>query len=66
MIGEILKNLSDKDHKTIMYAFEEGLEQYIPIDEGKFIGVNIVFVKNLIIEQVEGAFSYGSISDDSV
>lgn len=61
-IKTILSTLEQKKKDQIQYAFEQGLvNQYVEYEPGRFIGVNIQNLPNLIIEQTAGSYSAGSI-----
>ena len=61
MIKQILDNLHQEQKDQLMYAFEEGFTQVIIYEPGKFIGVNVSNVGNLIVENTEGVWSSGEI-----
>jgi len=58
-IKEVLNSLDDKDRRLLMYAFEQGIAQYVSLPNGKYIGVNTINMKHLIPEQEAGVWSYG-------
>jgi len=61
MIEELLKALPPTQYKQLRYAFEEGLTEFIELDDGIFVGVNVEQLTSLkIIEQV-GDWAYGEI-----
>jgi hypothetical protein len=62
-IREIIDDLKPEEHKQLMYAFENGFEQYIKLPGDKFIGVNIINFKHLEILQSSGQWSFGIIKD---
>ena len=55
--------LPEQQRKQLMSAFEQGIDQIVTLKDGKFLGVNIVDVKHLDVEETRGAFSYGRIRD---
>ena len=55
-----LDRLDDQKRSLLMYAFEQGLSQYVEIRDG-FIGVNVENIEHLEIIEQKGAWSYGRI-----
>ena len=46
-----------------MYAFEEGLSQWIKLPEGKFVGVNVQGLPQLNVTEQSGPWAYGDVND---
>ncbi len=61
MLKELLDKLSIDDKRQLMYAFEEGMAQFIQIDTNHFIGVYVECLTQLEILESVGAWSYGKI-----
>ena len=61
MIRELLKRLEPKQLKQLMCAFEQGIAQYIELDDGIFVGVNVLPLTNLEIEEQSGMWACGRI-----
>ena len=65
MIRELLKSLSQTDYKLLRYAHENDIAQYIVLDGGIFVGVNVEPLRNLeILEQV-GSWAYGKVRHET-
>lgn len=58
-IKEILDKLSDTDRRTLDYAFENGMSQFVRLPHGRFIGVNIAYLSYLNPTLKAGKWSYG-------
>jgi len=65
MIRQILDNLPKADKNKLLYAFEHGLEQYVELDNNKFVGVHTDTIKHLTPTESTGAWSYGTIKKGS-
>lgn len=61
MIKEILNNLTEEQRAQLMHAFENGFDQYIELDDDKFIGVNVTGLLHLKIIELAGDWAYGEI-----
>jgi hypothetical protein len=61
MIREVLQQLSKLERGQLMVAFNQELTQYIVLDDGHFVGVNVSFLKNLEVLEESGSWSYGRI-----
>lgn len=61
MLKELLELLPEVQRKQLMYAFENNLGKIIPLDNEKFIGVNIPDTDRFIIEESSGKFACGRI-----
>ncbi len=61
MIKELLNSLPTNLRNQLMFAFEQDMEQLVELDDGMFLGVNIVESSKLSIEEVAGKFFYGRI-----
>lgn len=62
-IKDILNQLQSEEYKQLIYAFENGFEQYIKLPDDMFIGVNVFHLKHLEILQSEGQWAYGYVKD---
>jgi hypothetical protein len=60
-IKEKLESLNEQDKRQLMYAFEHQIEQYIPLPDGNFIGVNVQNVPHLVITESTGVWATGEI-----
>ena len=63
-LKSILNSLKPEQYKQLMYAFENGFEQYITLPNNKFIGVNVKNIKHLWILKSAGDWSYGDIQHE--
>ena len=63
VLREAINNLSEGDRQQLMYAFEEGLSQWIELPDGKFVGVNVQGLPQLTIIEQSGLWAYGDIND---
>jgi len=65
-VKETLDGLSTEQKSQLMVAFNDEIPQFIKLDGGKFIGVNITKEKypNLKIEQTTGVWSTGIINGE--
>jgi len=61
MLRQALDNLDPVQRRQLMYAFEQEIAQYIELDGGIFIGVNVDVLNNLEIEEQSGVWAYGRI-----
>ena len=61
MIRELLNNLPIEDMRVLKYAFEEEIAQYIELDGGIFVGVNVEPLQHLEIVEQHGPWAYGRI-----
>lgn len=61
MLRELLQKLEPAALKRLRYAFEQGIAQFVVIDGGKFVGVNVRPLKNLKILEESGDWSYGEM-----
>jgi len=57
MIKELLALLPDQQRKQLMFAFEQGIEQRIELEDGTLLGVNI-FTDGLDVTEQAGAFTH--------
>jgi hypothetical protein len=66
-VKDVLDGLSAEQKSQLMVAFNAELPQFIKLEEGKFIGVNVTPDKypNLKIEQSTGVWSIGTINGDT-
>lgn len=65
MIKEILQQLTDEQRTQLMHAFENGFDQYIELDDNKFIGVNVTGLLHLKVLEVAGDWAYGEIVNEA-
>jgi hypothetical protein len=63
-IKEILDSLKDEDRRLLMYAFQHELGQFVRLDDGRYVGVNVKSFKQLRMEMETGVWSYGVILDE--
>ncbi|KKM89461.1 hypothetical protein LCGC14_1248450 [marine sediment metagenome] len=56
-----LDDLTVKERRRLMHAFEMHISQYVQLPDNYFVGVNITTSSFKIIEQT-GAWSYGKIN----
>lgn len=61
MIEQLLNNLNRLQRKQLLCAFEQGIAQYIVLDDGIFVGVNVKPLKNLEIVEESGDWAYGRL-----
>jgi len=61
MIEELLKQLTPEQYRQLRYAFEESIAQYIELDDGIFVGVNVEPLQHLEILESSGDWAYGKI-----
>jgi hypothetical protein len=61
MIRQILDELPEQKRRLLMYAFEHDLGQYVQLDGGKFVGVNIQNIRNLQITESAGKWAVGIV-----
>ena len=61
MIRDLLEKISALDRQELIYALEEEIAQYIELDGGIFIGVNVEPLQHLIIEEQTGAWACGKV-----
>ena len=52
-IKETLDNLKDHERQQLMYGFEHEFAQYVCLDNGTFIGVNVENIQHLEIKEKE-------------
>ncbi len=65
-IKDIFDKLPDEKRAVLMHAFNNELPQFVKLDNGGFIGVNVKGqYPNLKIEQEAGAWSTGKINGGS-
>ena len=60
-IDTAIESLKEADRDALMVAFEDGSSMHIVYVEGRFVGVNIIEQKGLIVENYAGLFSEGLI-----
>jgi len=61
-IKSIFERLKPADQQLLTYSLENGIGQFVKLEGGKYIGVNVSnTIKNLYPEIVVGNWSYGSI-----
>ncbi len=58
-IRETLDDLKDHERKQLMYGFEHEFAQYVCLDDGTFIGVNVETVQHLEIKEQAGCWAIG-------
>ena len=61
MLRETLNKLSLDDKRQLMYALEEGMAQFVELENKRFIGVYVECLTQLEILESVGAWSYGKI-----
>lgn len=61
MIKELLNELPDQLRRQLMFAFEQGIEQMVELDDNTFLGVNMLNTDKLAVEETAGHFIYGRI-----
>jgi len=61
MLRAVLDNLLDEERRQLNYAFENEMAQFVPLPQGKYIGVNAQHIKHLEPVETVGAWSYGNI-----
>ncbi|KKN46744.1 hypothetical protein LCGC14_0669680 [marine sediment metagenome] len=61
MIRELLKRLTTAQYKQLRYAHEQGIAQYIELDDDIFVGVNVGPLRHLEILELVGVWAYGRI-----
>ncbi len=59
-VKEVLDGLNDSDRRTLDYAFENNMSQFIRLANGKFVGVNIGHLSHLTPEIKTGKWVYGT------
>ena len=60
-IRERLNNLSIDKQRQLQYAFECQFAQYVEIEDGHFLGVNVQPIEHLEILESAGTWSFGKI-----
>lgn len=65
-LREMLNSLDDSDRRRLNYAFENGLQQFAILKDGKYIGVNTEKVKYLIPETKVGVWAVGTVADKTM
>ncbi len=60
-VKDLLKELSEEEHSLLMYAFEQGIGQYIRLPGNRFIGVNVNHIKSLEIVEEINTWSVGYV-----
>lgn len=63
-IGEIIDGLTELERSKLMYAFEHVIEQFIPIGDGRYVGVHCKDSKLLKSEHEAGYWSTGRILNE--
>lgn len=63
-IGEIIADLTDLERSKLMYAFEHCIEQFIPIGDGRYVGVHCKNSKLLESDHEAGYWSTGRIINE--
>ena len=58
-IKEVIDSLSESDRRRLNYAFENGISQFLPLPNGKFVGVNIGHLNYLVPDLKVGRWAYG-------
>ena len=58
-IKETLDNLEEHERQQLMYGFEHDFAQYVCIDGGLFIGVNVEGIQHLEIIEKAGHWAIG-------
>ena len=58
-IKETLDGLKEHERKQLMYGFEHDFAQYVCLDDGTFIGVNVGTVQHLEIIDTAGNWAIG-------
>lgn len=61
MLRELIKKLTDVQLKQLKCAFEQDIAQYIELDDGIFVGVNVEPLTNLEIEEQSGDWACGRV-----
>ena len=54
-----LDNLKDHERQQLMYGFEHEFAQYVCLDNGTFIGVNVENIQHLEIKETAGCWVVG-------
>lgn len=62
----ILQSLTEKQRKTLYYALEHGISQYVVYNSTRFIGVFADHISNLQIDETQGSWSIGTILPTAV
>jgi hypothetical protein len=63
MIRELIKQLTKMQYRQLRYAHEQQIAQYIELDDGIFIGVNVQPLKNLTILEQVGDWACGRMNE---
>jgi hypothetical protein len=58
-IKETLDNLKDHERQQLMYGFEHEFAQYVCLNNGTFIGVNVENIQHLEIKEKAGVWAVG-------
>ena len=61
ILKKVIDNLNSVDKRTLEYAAENNIAQFVKIGNGKFIGVFAERVPHLQSEQTTGVWSFGTI-----
>ena len=61
MIKQLLKELDAVHKRQLMYAFEQEITQFVELEDGKFLGVNVDGIPFLEILEQAGSWAYGRI-----
>jgi len=61
MIRDVIDALSPLERKTLEYAADNNIAQFIKLDEGKFVAVYVERMPHLKIEEQAGVWAYGSM-----
>jgi len=59
MIKDLLNTIPKALRDQLMFAFEQGMEQLIDLEEGTFLGVNLARTDDLDVLEEAGKFTYG-------
>lgn len=61
-LKEAIHSLPKEDRQQLIYALEQGLNQWIKLPDNKFIGVNVKGLPQLKIIESIGVWAYGDIN----
>jgi hypothetical protein len=65
ILKTLIDNLNTIDKRTLEYAADNNIAQFVKVGDGKFIGVYAERVPHLVAEQTAGVWSYGTIKGGS-
>ena len=61
MLNERLSKLDDVQLGLLLRALEEGLSQWVRVEERYYVGVNVSNNTELLVQESKGAWSTGEV-----